>query len=471
MNRCSPRSPRFAFSFAFAFLLVFFAAPVGDAHAQTRALDVEDGGGDSLLHVNDDGGFAAYGDGGTIPAEGAGRRMMWYPGKAAFRAGRVSTLNEADAWDDANVGFGSAAFNLNTEASGGNATAFGERTTASGGSSVAMGLATTASGDLSVAMGYFAKAQHDDTFVWADDEGAIPGFASTGPDQFLICAGGGVGIGTNSPQTQLDVSREVSGSAGTVNHVAFIENTATSGGDVLALKSNASSVTSGENFLTFKSAGNDIGAIQGNGSGGVELISSGGDFAELLPRRRASEQIEAGDVVGILGGQVTKATAGAAQVSVVTDRAAVLGNDPGEDARSRYEKVSFVGQVPVRAKGPVAKGDLLVASRAGNGTARAVAPSDYAPGADGPVVGQAWEASSGGTRRVNAVIGPAAETAALRAVAERQREEMDELEARLAKLEQEQSARVAALPGGPWALGGLLGLALVVGVLAWRRRR
>jgi len=42
-----------------------------------------------------------FGEGG-IPAEGEGTRLMWYPGKAAFRAGRV--LGVEGQWDDTNVG-------------------------------------------------------------------------------------------------------------------------------------------------------------------------------------------------------------------------------------------------------------------------------------------------------------------------------------------------------------------------------
>src|SRR2546428_11923930 len=42
---------------------------------------------------------------GSIPATGTGTRMMWYPGKAAFRAGNVTGTQ----WDDATTGFGSFA--------------------------------------------------------------------------------------------------------------------------------------------------------------------------------------------------------------------------------------------------------------------------------------------------------------------------------------------------------------------------
>ena len=47
-------------------------------------------------------------DSGLIPKEGAGTRMMWYPKKAAFRAGKV----DATQWSDANIGNDSVAMGL-----------------------------------------------------------------------------------------------------------------------------------------------------------------------------------------------------------------------------------------------------------------------------------------------------------------------------------------------------------------------
>jgi hypothetical protein len=74
----------------------------------------------------------------------------------------------------------------------------GTRNTASGRfATVAGGLDNTASGYASFAAGFFAQANHEGTFVWADRTGTS--FASTGLNQFLIRAGGGVGINTNNP--------------------------------------------------------------------------------------------------------------------------------------------------------------------------------------------------------------------------------------------------------------------------------
>jgi hypothetical protein len=70
-------------------------------------------------------------------------------------------------------------------------------------STVPGGRLNQASGDYSYAAGRRAKANHTGTFVWADSTDTD--FASTGANQFLIRASGGVGIGTNNPQRILHI--------------------------------------------------------------------------------------------------------------------------------------------------------------------------------------------------------------------------------------------------------------------------
>ncbi len=100
-----------------------------------------------------------------------------------------------------------------TVGGGGNNTASGFRATVGGGYSntasgsnatVAGGLLNTANGYYSFAAGRRAKANHNGTFVWADSTDAD--FTSTGNDQFLIRASGGVGIGTTGPREALEVA-------------------------------------------------------------------------------------------------------------------------------------------------------------------------------------------------------------------------------------------------------------------------
>jgi hypothetical protein len=145
------------------------------AHAQTPVVEAKNADEATVLQVNDDGGLLGLGAFGTgvIPAEGEGVRLMWYPAKAAFRAGRIGFFSDGAEWNDANVGAYSVAFGRNTTASGVASTAMGDRatasefastamgdhTTASGWASTAMGHSTTASGNRSVAMGFQTTAQ------------------------------------------------------------------------------------------------------------------------------------------------------------------------------------------------------------------------------------------------------------------------------------------------------------------------
>ena len=77
--------------------------------------------------------------------------------------------------------------------------------TASGNAStVPGGQSNSAVGSFSSAAGQRAKANHAGAFVWADSTAAD--FVSTGINQFLIRATGGVGIGANNPANPLDVN-------------------------------------------------------------------------------------------------------------------------------------------------------------------------------------------------------------------------------------------------------------------------
>lgn len=61
-----------------------------------------------------------------------------------------------------------------------------------------------ANGQNSFAAGHRAKANHDGSFVWADSSDAD--FSSTGTNQFLVRAGGGVGINTGNPKATLHMA-------------------------------------------------------------------------------------------------------------------------------------------------------------------------------------------------------------------------------------------------------------------------
>jgi len=101
-------------------------------------------------------GFASAGTfrTGALGLSGAGTRLVWYPAKAAFRAGRV----DGPQWDTANIGEHSAAFGRNTLATAFGSTAMGNFSVASGDVSTALGAGTSATGDQSTALGLASVA-------------------------------------------------------------------------------------------------------------------------------------------------------------------------------------------------------------------------------------------------------------------------------------------------------------------------
>ncbi|KPL25150.1 MAG: hypothetical protein AMJ75_01715, partial [Phycisphaerae bacterium SM1_79] len=130
--------------------------PAGDAGARTLYnlgnVGIGTASPSFKLTLDNDGGIIAkgtYASGANLAVSGEGTRLIWYPRKAAFRAGLVTGAH----WDDTNVGYRSFATGYNTTARGGMSTAMGNETTASWTGSTAMGDSTTASGDSSTAMG------------------------------------------------------------------------------------------------------------------------------------------------------------------------------------------------------------------------------------------------------------------------------------------------------------------------------
>ena len=321
---------------------------------------------------------------------------------------------------------------------GSNNTASGQDAAVPGGSD------NIASGVDSFAAGRLATAQHDRTFVWADQSNNR--FRSTGDNQFLVRANGGVGLGTSSPQTQLHVQDAVSSTASSSDHVAFIENTSSAGSaDVLSLRidESASDVGSANNYISFKASGDTaVGSIEGDGAGGITLNSASADVAEYLPRADPEESIEPAEIVGVDEGAVSKRTGDADQVLVVSDQPIVTGNSPGSDPadREHFETVAFVGQVPAKVRGAVETGEVIVPSGRADGTGVAVAPREYDHAEDGPIVGQAWEAAEADPDDVTEVtVAVGLDNTDTDAVAARladHRERLDEKAARIEELEQ-----------------------------------
>ncbi len=155
-------------------------------------------------------GFASTVGGGHVNS------ATGYESTVAGGRNNVASFRSGDATLGAAVvgggHFNAASEYLATVAGGGGNTASGTGATVGGGennvasgagAAIPGGKANAAAGSTSFASGNRAKADHAGVFVWADS--AAADHASTGSDQFLIRAAGGVGIGTTSPAHALDV--------------------------------------------------------------------------------------------------------------------------------------------------------------------------------------------------------------------------------------------------------------------------
>ncbi len=255
----------------------------------------------------------------------------------------------------------------------------------------------------------------------------------------IIKADGDVGIGTASPSARLHVRDSINESASNLSaHVALIENTSTgTNADVLALKVGQGSPGGGNNFITFFGGDNTVGAIEGDGSGGISINYTTADYAEWLPRSHGDEVIAPGDIVGVFGGKITKETQGADHVLAISSTPLVLGNRPGRENEHLYEKVAFLGQVPVKVQGAVKAGDFIVPSGLNDGTGVAVSPQEMSLAQYAQIVGRAWESSDEqGIRLVNTVVGldTSCAEAGLVSLMQAQQEEIETLRAELENL-------------------------------------
>ncbi len=140
----------------------------------------------SAVHIVGNDGLIAQGTFGSGVAQnlGAGSRMMWYPRKAAFRAGYVT----AAQWDDANIGAYSFASGYASTARGIGAVAMGRLSSASDSCGVAMGYAAVASGKYAVALGNVPNASGQGA-VAIGRGAAASGFAAQGIGYHVTASG------------------------------------------------------------------------------------------------------------------------------------------------------------------------------------------------------------------------------------------------------------------------------------------
>jgi|GEM_PF-6947510 len=197
------------------------------------------------LHLDNDGAFLAqgtYDNGWTESNLGAGTRVLWYPRKAAFRAGHVNSTQ----WDNNNIGNYSFACGFSTTSSGTSSIAMGHdsratnsyaismgmQATASNMSAMALGYQVTASGKYATSLGYVSRAEGENSIAlgkWVNATGTnsiviglgassssrlvnntpnslMVGFNTATPALFV---GSKVGIGTKNPDEMLTVKGKI----------------------------------------------------------------------------------------------------------------------------------------------------------------------------------------------------------------------------------------------------------------------
>jgi hypothetical protein len=374
-----------------------------------------------------------------------GGNENWAPGRWAVVAGGQDNDAEGDK-SFVGGGFRSGAGGFASVVGGGSRNfANGDYSFVGGGarngtggsySAVLGGHYSRAYSDFSFAAGRRAIVRELDhgTFVWADHTDAD--FESTGEDQFLIRAGGGVGIGTNQPDTgQLQVEfaqhcpdatckkigvlveTDVDGGAEkptfkaeNLNEVNGVAGVFTSHGTDVTLFVNQSGTgdlirgwVPGGPGIIFKVAKNGNVTADGSFTGG------GADVAEMFSAEGAFNQYEPGDVLVIsehLDRTVTKS-----DKSYSTKVLGVYATKPGVVLRNLDIEEEIIDQLPIGVlgvvptkvtseNGPIQRGDLLVTSGTA-GHAMKANPEDLG---FGMVLGKALQPFEGASGMIDVMV-------------------------------------------------------------------
>jgi trimeric autotransporter adhesin len=223
---------------------------------------------------------------GTIPTIGPGTRMMWYPGKAAFRAGYVTSTQ----WDDANVGEFSTAMGYNSTAWG-YSTAMGYSAFASGFASTAMGYAATTIGLYSTAMGEFTTASGDVSTAMGDHTTAS-GAGSTAMGSRTTASGAGSTAMGDHTTASGDYSTAIGAYASTseISRLGEIQHAgAFVYGDASTVSTSSLVRASADNQFVVRAAGGTTFYSNAAMTIGVSLAANGASWAMVSDRNRKED--------------------------------------------------------------------------------------------------------------------------------------------------------------------------------------
>ncbi len=212
------------------------------------------------LSLQNDAGIIAkgnFGSGNVLPALGASSRLIWYPRKAAFRAGYVS----GNQWNDINIGDYSIGLGQDATASGDYSVVGGGYTNTASGqySTVIGGQNNTASGDYSAVIG---------------------GKGSVASGAYSIIVGNAMQIASG------DYSTIVGGNAG---RALADYTTLIGGGGINSVSTHYSTIISGQANVIDQISGSAVGyALIGNGNSNkarhnYTAIFAGGDNSTIAP--------------------------------------------------------------------------------------------------------------------------------------------------------------------------------------------
>jgi hypothetical protein len=139
---------------------------------------------------------------------------------------------------------------------------------------------------------------------------------------------------------------------------------------------------------------------------GITYESGSGDYAEWLERGNESELMIPGDIVAVNGGKISKNTSHAEQFMAISTSPIILGNMPEKKNEQSFEKVAFMGQIPVNVRGIVSKGDYIIPSGLNDGTGLAVSPEQMTVDEYSKIVGRAWSSSNDeSVKQINILVG------------------------------------------------------------------